>query len=134
MIWGMAIGGVAVVFLLQSWSNLQRTEMIPYSEFERLISAKQVSEVVIGAETIEGELKSPLPSGKAQFSTIRVDPAIADNHCLGGFQLLGTWRGQRDDLHVDASGIHLGDPSFADVRTSRTSAVPRGRRPGGPVP
>jgi hypothetical protein len=36
-------------------------------------------------------------------------------HRLGGFQLLDTRRGQRDDLHVDAGGIHLGDPPFADV-------------------
>jgi hypothetical protein len=43
-----------------------------------LVFAKQVSDVVIGAETIEGDLKSPIPSGKRQFATIRIDPAIAE--------------------------------------------------------
>ena len=90
MIWGMAIAGIAIVFLVQSWFISRQTEIIPYSEFERLISAKQVSEVVIGADTIEGGLKSPLPSGKAQFSTIRVDPAIADKLEANGVKVTGT--------------------------------------------
>jgi hypothetical protein len=45
----------------------------------------------------------------------RVIGVARQRHRLGGFQLLDTRRGQRDHLHVDAGGIHLGDPAFADV-------------------
>ena len=34
---------------------------------------------------------------------------------LGGVQLLGAGRGERQHLHVDAGGIHLGDAAGADV-------------------
>jgi hypothetical protein len=45
----------------------------------------------------------------------RVIGVAHERHRLRRFQLLDTWRGQRDDLHVDPSGIDLGDPRFSDV-------------------
>jgi hypothetical protein len=45
----------------------------------------------------------------------RVIGVARECHRLSGFQLLDPRRGQRDDLDVDAGGIHLGDPLFADV-------------------
>jgi hypothetical protein len=45
----------------------------------------------------------------------RVIGIARESSCLSRFQLLHARRGQRDDLHVDAGGIHLGDPSLADV-------------------
>jgi cell division protease FtsH len=50
-------------------------ETIPYSQFEQLLDQNQISEVLIGSETIQGTLKEPFPDGRKRFSTIRVDPA-----------------------------------------------------------
>src|ERR1700741_4369538 len=35
--------------------------------------------------------------------------------CVANFQLLDTRRGQRNHLHVDAGGVHLGDAALAEV-------------------
>jgi ABC transporter substrate binding protein len=41
---------------------------------------------------------------------------VASEHlCVANFQLLDTRRGQRNHLHVDAGGIHLGDAALAEV-------------------
>jgi cell division protease FtsH len=88
-LWYIVAAVLAVAFLQQFGANLLQTEMIPYSQFEQLVSAKQVSDVVVGAESIQGTLKSPLPSGKSQFSTVRVDPAIADRLEGAGVKVTG---------------------------------------------
>src|SRR5579862_8662647 len=64
---------MGVVLLQQFWAALPQAETIAYSEFEQLVAAKQVTEVVVGPDTIRGALKSPLPNGKSQFTTTRVD-------------------------------------------------------------
>ncbi|MGA2792795.1 MAG: ATP-dependent zinc metalloprotease FtsH [Roseiarcus sp.] len=88
-IWYIVAAVLAVAFLQQFGATLLQTEMIPYSQFEQLVSAKQVSDVVIGADSIQGALKSPLPSGKTQFATVRVDPAIADKLEAAGVKVTG---------------------------------------------
>ena len=36
-------------------------------------------------------------------------------HRLDRIELLHPWSGQRQDLEVDAGGVHVGDPALADV-------------------
>ncbi len=48
-IWYVLIAFLAVAVLQQFWTTLAQTEMMPYSQFEQLVSAKQVSDVVISA-------------------------------------------------------------------------------------
>jgi cell division protease FtsH len=74
---GYVVGAMAVVLLAQ-WAVgvFSAVESVPYSQFETLVARGQVSEVVVGPNTIEGRLKSPL-DGKSHFVTDRVDPAIA---------------------------------------------------------
>ena len=88
-IWYVVAAVLAVAFLQQFGTALLQTEMIPYSQFEQLVSEKQVSDVVVGADSIQGALKSPLPSGKTQFATIRVDPAIAEKLEASGVKVTG---------------------------------------------
>jgi cell division protease FtsH len=83
------IAFLAVTALQQLWTTLAQTETMPYSEFEQLVSAKQVSDVVVSANSIQGTLKSPLPDGKTQFATVRVDPAIADKLEAAGVKVSG---------------------------------------------
>jgi cell division protease FtsH len=89
MIWYVVIAFLAVAALQQLWTTLSQTETMPYSQFEQLVSAKQVSDVVVSANSIQGTLKSPLPDGKTQFATVRVDPAIADKLEAAGVKVSG---------------------------------------------
>jgi cell division protease FtsH len=89
MIWYVVIAFLAVAALQQFWTTLAQTETMPYSEFEQLVSAKQVSDVVVSANSIQGTLKSPLPDGKTQFATVRVDPAITDKLEAAGVKVSG---------------------------------------------
>ncbi|MGA2495370.1 MAG: ATP-dependent zinc metalloprotease FtsH [Roseiarcus sp.] len=88
-VWYVVIAFLAVTALQQLWTTLAQTETMPYSEFEQLVSAKQVSDVVVSANSIQGTLKSPLPDGKTQFATVRVDPAIADKLEAAGVKVSG---------------------------------------------
>jgi cell division protease FtsH len=88
-IWYVLIAFMAVAALQQFWTTMAQTEMMPFSQFEQLVSAKQVSDVVVSADTIQGTLKTPLADGKTQFSTVRVDPAIADKLEAAGVKVTG---------------------------------------------
>ncbi|HYA74773.1 MAG TPA: ATP-dependent zinc metalloprotease FtsH [Roseiarcus sp.] len=89
MIWYVVIALLAVAILQQFGPALVQTEMMPYSQFEQLVAEKQVADVVISADTIQGTLKTPLPDGKTQFSTVRVDPAVADKLEAAGVKVTG---------------------------------------------
>src|SRR5205814_3348918 len=67
------------VMLIQSlWLRFTQVETIPYSQFEQLLNDNKISEVLVGADTIEGKLKEPSPDGKRLFYTVRVDPQLAE--------------------------------------------------------
>jgi cell division protease FtsH len=50
---------------------------IPYSQFQLLLRDHKVAEIGVSDRYIEGKLKNPLPNGKTQFTTTRVDPEFA---------------------------------------------------------
>ena len=50
---------------------------IPYSQFQSLLAANGVDNLVIGPNTISGTLKHPSPGKLEQFTTDRVDAALA---------------------------------------------------------
>jgi len=65
------------VLLVQQFLHDARTvAVIPYSEFHRLLQDRQVSEVEIVGDTLQGTLKEP-HQGKQRFVTTYVDPALA---------------------------------------------------------
>jgi cell division protease FtsH len=73
------IGALFVVLLLQFfWSSYSRVDTIPYSQFEQLLNEGKIADVSISADAIQGSLKEPLPDGKREFYTTRVDPQLAD--------------------------------------------------------
>jgi cell division protease FtsH len=78
MIWYTVAAVVGVVLIQYFWSSYSQIETIPYSTFERLLGEGKVAEITVGAESVEGFLKEPLPSGKRTFYTVRVDPQLAD--------------------------------------------------------
>src|ERR1700730_13563081 len=67
------------VMLIQSlWLRFSQVDTIPYSQFEQLLDENKIAEVLVGQETVQGTLKEPLPDGRKEFYTVRVDPALAD--------------------------------------------------------
>jgi cell division protease FtsH len=67
------------VLLFQAfWSSYSQVETIPYSEFETLLDQGKVAEVTVGADSVQGTLKEPLPNGKREFFAVRVDPQLAE--------------------------------------------------------
>ncbi|TAL80543.1 MAG: ATP-dependent metallopeptidase FtsH/Yme1/Tma family protein [Beijerinckiaceae bacterium] len=83
------IAGVIALLLVQFWGSFQHATTIPYSEFNKLLGEKQITEVVIGTSSIQGTLKSPLPKGTKHFTTVRVDPALANKLIAEGVKVSG---------------------------------------------
>src|SRR5207248_5346179 len=74
--WLAAIFGLLV--LQYFYTLAQRIEAIPYSQFQQLLHDGKVAEAAISDRYIQGRLGQPLPSGKSQFVTTRVDPEFAN--------------------------------------------------------
>ncbi len=77
------IVGVVVLILVQGvWTGSRTVAVLPYSVFQELLEQGKVKEVVVEADTIRGELKEPLQdprwAGRTRFTTVRVDPGLAD--------------------------------------------------------
>jgi len=64
----------AVVALQFYVAAKQNVAAIPYSQFRQLLRDHQVSQVAVSDRYIQGKLKSPLPNGKSDFRTTRIDP------------------------------------------------------------
>jgi cell division protease FtsH len=67
----------AVLALQQWWQQVQTVEVVPYSEFEKLLSEHKIDEVVISDQRITGKLKGA-ESGKRVAVANLVPPEIAD--------------------------------------------------------
>jgi cell division protease FtsH len=68
---------VALLLLQQWWQAAQTVEVLPYSEFEKLLAEGRVAEVSIGERTITGKLKSP-EGRKSVVVAYRVEPRLAE--------------------------------------------------------
>ena len=78
-IWYIVLAVLAVLSI-HDWLGLRAdVEILPYSRFQDLLHQGQLDDLVVGTDHITGRLKNA-PAGKpAHFSTVRVDPAIADS-------------------------------------------------------
>jgi cell division protease FtsH len=74
--WLIAVVGLLI--LQYFYTNMQQVASIPYSQFEQLLHAGKIAQVGVSDRYIQGKLKEPLPGGKTQFVTTRVDPQFAD--------------------------------------------------------
>jgi ATP-dependent Zn protease len=87
-LWYVAIA-LAALFLFQLGSATSY-EPIPYSQFQTYLKEGSIDEVVIHHDRIEGKLKSPLESGKANFVTQRVQQDLVDELAKYGVRFRGT--------------------------------------------
>jgi cell division protease FtsH len=77
MIW-YVIAAVIGMFLIQSfWVSYNKIATIPYTQFEKLLSDNEITKVTVSQNYVQGTLKNPLPDGKKDFYTTRVDPELA---------------------------------------------------------
>ncbi len=68
---------IGVLALQYFFVSAQKVASIPYSQFEQLLQAGKVAKVGVSDRYIQGALKQPLPNGKTQFVTTRVNPQFA---------------------------------------------------------
>jgi cell division protease FtsH len=77
--WFLILAIIGIVMLRDLWTEQQRTESIPYSEFKTLLADGKIAEVGIGADHVTGTYRQPVDSQKTQFVAARVeDPGLAD--------------------------------------------------------
>src|SRR5947207_3008553 len=75
---GYAIAAIFLGFIIQyAVSVANQIAPIPYSDFQRLLHEGKIASVGVSDRFIQGSLKEPLPGGKKQFVTTRVDPQFA---------------------------------------------------------
>jgi cell division protease FtsH len=67
----------AMVLLQQWWQTAQTVEVVPYSEFEKLLEANRIDEVTVSEQRITGKLKSP-ENGKTVAVANIVEPDLAE--------------------------------------------------------
>src|SRR5205809_861840 len=68
---------VAMLALQQWWQRAQTVEVVPYSEFEKLLAEHRIDEVVISDQRITGKLKSA-EGGKTVAVANLVPPDLAE--------------------------------------------------------
>ncbi|HYA06175.1 MAG TPA: ATP-dependent zinc metalloprotease FtsH, partial [Xanthobacteraceae bacterium] len=78
MIWYVLAAVIGILVFQAFWASYSQIETIPYSQFETLLDQGQVVSVTVGADSVQGTLKDPLPDGKREFFAARVDPQLAD--------------------------------------------------------
>jgi len=86
---------IAILIFQQLWSIYTSTEVIPFSEFTQLLNDKKIAEVEVSEKVIRATLKEPLPDGRKQVLTVRVDPTLAGELEKDGVKFSGavenTW-------------------------------------------
>jgi cell division protease FtsH len=88
-IWYIVLAVVIVIALQGLFGSRQHVREIPYSEFEQALQAGQISEVSVGATTLEGTFKNPPADSPPHFKTVRVDPDIAATLQAAGVKFSG---------------------------------------------
>jgi cell division protease FtsH len=68
----------AMVLLQQWWQTAQTVEVVPYSEFEKLLAEDRISEVTVSDQRITGKLRSPEKNGKTVAVANLVEPDLAE--------------------------------------------------------
>ena len=77
--WYFVIALLAIMLIQNWWAQTQQVETIPYSEFQALLRDGKVAEVSVADEYVRGTLRAPLPDGRDQIFTVRVEPDLAED-------------------------------------------------------
>src|SRR5688572_312381 len=75
---GYVIFAMIAILLLQNvWQRALTMEVVPYSEFEKLLAEKKISEVSVGERQITGKLRTPEGSKTIAVANL-VPPQVAE--------------------------------------------------------
>ncbi len=85
---GYVLAVMTIVMLFQLWFRSMDIAVIPYSEFQSLLAQKQIANVVVTDNRLEGQLVSP-QGNKTRFLTNRVDPDFAAELDKAGVEYSG---------------------------------------------
>jgi len=80
---------VGVLMLQNAWVQYRAIEPLAYSDFLRQLKEGNVEAIAIASNVIQGSLKKPLPDGRKQFLTTRVDPELAKDLDTYGVKFTG---------------------------------------------
>ena len=84
-LWYVIFAVFAIIWIQQWWTTTREVEVIPYSQFERLLKEQEIEEIFVRDRYLEGRLKQPSADGRQRFVTTRVDPKLAEH--LGQFNV-----------------------------------------------
>ncbi len=76
--WYLIIAVLALVVIQGLWQESQRTEYLPYSQFESYLEGGRVDNLTITETRVLGELKDAQPGEPDSFVTTRVEPSFAE--------------------------------------------------------
>src|SRR3989337_3484268 len=68
---------LAMLVLQQWWQTAQTVEVVPYSEFEKLLAEDRISEVTVSDQRITGKLRTPEQNRKTVAVANLVEPDLA---------------------------------------------------------
>jgi cell division protease FtsH len=68
----------AVLFIREAWVGQDHIKTIPYSEFRVLLDKGEITDLVVGPTRIVGAYTKPAEAGRQHFSTVRVEPQLAE--------------------------------------------------------
>jgi cell division protease FtsH len=84
------IAAIFAILIFQSlWASKNHIETIPYSEFRTLLDKGAVKDLVVGKDHITGVFTNAAQGKPSHFSTVRVDPQIADKLVQRGIKFSG---------------------------------------------
>jgi len=84
------VGGLLFALALQwLWLSYQPTQSVSYTEFQKMVADGKIAEVTVSPSTMRGRLNEPLPGGQRDVTTVRVDPALADQLHAHGAEVVG---------------------------------------------
>jgi len=90
----LLVATIGVLWLHGLWVQATGVAQIPYSEFQQLLRDRQVKEVVVWADRIQGELTDDATREKRRFVTTRVEPDIAAELDRHGVRYAGRIKSQ----------------------------------------
>ncbi len=88
-IWYVVLAIIGVLVLQSYVQQWQQVEPLPYSEFLRELDKRNVKELAVYADHIEGTLNQPLADGRTRFSTTRVELDLARDLAEYGVRFTG---------------------------------------------
>ena len=113
--WYLMIAVLAMVVIQGLWQQAQRTEYLPYSEFETYLKDGKIDNLTITETRIIGELKGAEEGQPTSFVTTRVDPEFARQLQQYGVEFTGGYRFNRRASIIPYVGGGIGSYGYKET-------------------